>query len=61
MRILIADDDPQMLRALRITLTARGYDVTTAADGTAALDAAIAVHPTSSSSTWGCPASPASR
>ena len=45
MKILIADDDPQMLRALRITLTARGYDVTTAADGTAALDAAIAVHP----------------
>jgi len=45
MRILIADDDPQMLRALRITLTARGYDVTTAADGRAALDAAIATHP----------------
>jgi two-component system, OmpR family, KDP operon response regulator KdpE len=44
-KILIADDDPQMLRALRITLTARGYDVTTAADGTAALDAAITVHP----------------
>jgi len=45
MKILIADDDPQMLRALRITLTARGYDVTTAADGTAALDAAIRTHP----------------
>lgn len=45
MRILIADDDPQMLRALRITLGARGYDVTTAADGRAALDAAIATHP----------------
>jgi two-component system KDP operon response regulator KdpE len=45
MKILIADDDPQMLRALRITLTARGYEVTTAADGTAALDAAIATHP----------------
>ena len=29
MRILLADDDPQILRALRITLTARGYDVTT--------------------------------
>lgn len=45
MKILIADDDPQMLRALRITLTARGYDVVTASDGTAALDAAIASHP----------------
>jgi two-component system KDP operon response regulator KdpE len=45
MRILIADDDPQMLRALRITLSARGYEVVTAPDGTAALDAAIASHP----------------
>ena len=45
MKILIADDDPQMLRALRITLGARGYDVVTAADGRAALDAAIESHP----------------
>jgi len=45
MRILLADDDPQILRALRITLTARGYDVTTASDGRAALDAATRVHP----------------
>jgi two-component system KDP operon response regulator KdpE len=45
MRILIADDDPQMLRALRITLTARGYDVVTASDGKMALDAAISTHP----------------
>jgi two-component system, OmpR family, KDP operon response regulator KdpE len=45
MKILIADDDPQMLRALRITLIARGYDITTAADGTAALDAAIKTRP----------------
>ena len=40
MRILIADDDPQMLRALRITLSARGYEVETAADGTEAVAAA---------------------
>lgn len=33
MKILIADDDPQLLRALRITLTAKGYEVLTAADG----------------------------
>lgn len=45
MKLLIADDDPQMLRALRITLTARGYEVVTASDGKAALDAAIASHP----------------
>lgn len=44
-KILIADDDPQILRALRITLTARGYDVVTAHDGKAALDAATSVHP----------------
>jgi two-component system KDP operon response regulator KdpE len=44
-KILIADDDPQILRALRITLAARGYDVLTAGDGKAALDTAIAEHP----------------
>jgi two-component system KDP operon response regulator KdpE len=40
-KILIADDDPQILRALRITLAARGYDVLTAADGEEALAVAI--------------------
>ena len=45
MRVLIADDDPQILRALRITLSARGYDVTTATDGREALNAAIESHP----------------
>lgn len=45
MKILIADDDPQMVRALRITLAARGYEVVTASDGKAALDAAIKTHP----------------
>ena len=45
MKVLIADDDPQILRALRITLGARGYDVTTAADGRAAVDAAARTHP----------------
>jgi two-component system KDP operon response regulator KdpE len=45
MKIVIADDDPQMLRALRVTLAARGHDVVTAADGQAALDAVISAHP----------------
>ncbi len=45
MKILIADDDPQITRALRITLGARGYDIVTAADGVEALDQAIAHHP----------------
>ncbi|MCK8467434.1 response regulator transcription factor [Microbacterium sp. KSW4-16] len=44
MKILIADDDPQILRALRITLTAKGYDVVTASDGAAAIAAAIDHH-----------------
>lgn len=45
MKILIADDDPQILRALRITLTARGYEIITAANGTDAVNAAIEHHP----------------
>jgi len=45
MRILIADDDPQILRALRITLTARGYDIVTASDGKEALRLAADKHP----------------
>jgi len=39
-RVLVIDDDRQLLRALRITLAARGYQVDTAADGTTALVAA---------------------
>ncbi|KUF07500.1 response regulator [Leucobacter sp. G161] len=41
MKILIADDDPQILRALRITLSAKGYEVFTAADGREAISAAV--------------------
>jgi len=44
-RVLIVDDEPQILRALRINLQARQYDVHTAADGTQALHAATAVRP----------------
>ncbi|QXT62253.1 response regulator transcription factor [Tessaracoccus palaemonis] len=45
MKILIADDDPQILRALRITLAAKGYEVVTASDGAQAISAAIDDHP----------------
>ncbi|HEY0240729.1 MAG TPA: response regulator transcription factor [Friedmanniella sp.] len=45
MKILVADDDPQILRALRITLRARGYQVLTATDGTDALDQAARHRP----------------
>lgn len=41
MKILVADDDPQLVRALRITLTAKGYKIVTAADGTSAIRAAV--------------------
>ncbi|XVV17484.1 response regulator [Actinoplanes sp. CA-131856] len=43
-RILVVDDDPQIVRALRINLRARQYDVDIAADGAGALKAAAA-HP----------------
>ena len=33
-RVLVVDDEPPILRALSITLTARDYHVSTAADGT---------------------------
>lgn len=45
MRLLIADDDPQMVRALRITLAAHGYEVFVAADGPAAIAVAAQAHP----------------
>jgi two-component system, OmpR family, KDP operon response regulator KdpE len=43
-RVLVVDDEPQILRALRINLRARQYEVTTAATGAEALDEAAA-HP----------------
>jgi two-component system, OmpR family, KDP operon response regulator KdpE len=44
-RILVVDDEPQILRVLRINLVARQYDVVTAGTGGEALDAAKAEHP----------------
>jgi two-component system KDP operon response regulator KdpE len=44
-RVLIVDDEPQILRALRINLTARQYEVVTAADGTHAIRAVSTEHP----------------
>jgi two-component system KDP operon response regulator KdpE len=44
-RILVVDDDPQILRALRINLRARGYEVELASDGAGALRAASAHRP----------------
>ena len=45
MKLLIADDDPQLVRALRITLAAHGYDVIAASDGAEAVTLAAQSHP----------------
>jgi two-component system, OmpR family, KDP operon response regulator KdpE len=38
-KVLVIDDEPSILRALRINLTARNYDVSTASDGATGLAA----------------------
>ena len=43
--VLVIDDEPQILRALRINLSVRGYDVVTAPTGAAALRAAAERRP----------------
>lgn len=43
-RVLVVDDEPQILRALRAALAGHGYEVQAASNGDEALDA-IAVHP----------------
>ncbi|GAB3239181.1 response regulator [Kineosporia babensis] len=44
-KILVVDDEPQMIRVLRINLLARQYEVVTAGGGQAALEAARQDHP----------------
>ncbi len=44
-RILVVDDEPQILRALGTNLKARGYDVDLAPTGEAALTLAARHHP----------------
>jgi two-component system, OmpR family, KDP operon response regulator KdpE len=44
-RLLVVDDEPQILRALRINLHARQYEVVTAGTGKGALEAATKAHP----------------
>lgn len=43
--VLVIDDEPLLLRTLRINLVARGYHVVTAGTGVAGLRAAAAQHP----------------
>ncbi|MEV2276204.1 response regulator transcription factor [Nocardiopsis sp. NPDC049922] len=45
MRVLVVDDDMQIIRAMRINLRARGHDVDTAPDGASALRLAAECHP----------------
>jgi two-component system KDP operon response regulator KdpE len=44
-KVLLVDDDPQLVRALRITLAAHGYDVVSTGDGAGAIAAAASEHP----------------
>ena len=44
-RVLVVDDEPQILRTLRINLQAREYEVVTASSGRGALQAASDTHP----------------
>ena len=44
-RVLVVEDEPQMRRALDLNLTARGYEVVTAEDGTGALNEHAAREP----------------
>ncbi|MDQ0993536.1 response regulator [Streptomyces sp. V3I7] len=44
-RVLVVDDEPQIVRALVINLKAREYDVDAAADGRTALSLAASRHP----------------
>ncbi|ORW24123.1 two-component system response regulator [Mycolicibacter nonchromogenicus] len=44
-RVLVVDDEPQILRALKINLSVRGYEVVTAATGSGALRAAAEQRP----------------
>ena len=61
-RVLVVDDEPQILRALRINLRRAQYDVVTAATGARRRCGRAGTRtPTWSSSTSACPTSTASR
>ncbi len=53
-RLLLVEDDPQMLRALSLTLAARGFEVVGAATGADALPPPPGRTSTRSSSISGC-------
>ncbi|WP_072314672.1 response regulator [Agrococcus sp. Marseille-P2731] len=45
MKVLVVDDDPQIVRALRLTLRSVGYEVETAVDGQEAIRMAATIRP----------------
>ena len=49
--MLVCDDEPQILRALRVILRDAGFEVVTAQGAEEALDAAACARPTPRSST----------
>jgi CheY-like chemotaxis protein len=44
-RVLVVDDDPQVLRLMRVNLELEGYDVVSAPDGEEALEAVVSERP----------------
>ena len=44
-RVLVVDDDPQVLRLMRVNLELEGYDVVSAPDGEEALEAVLNERP----------------
>ena len=44
-KILIVDDEPELVRALTLRLTAAGYETLSASDGLAATEMAFSCHP----------------
>ena len=60
-RVLVVDDEPQILRGLGTNLRARGYEVETALDGERALEVAAREHPDVVILDLGCRGSTASR
>ena len=54
-KILVVDDDPDLVRALRLRLRANNYEVTTATDGYAAIASPRENAPLSSFWILACP------
>ena len=60
-RVLVVDDEPQILRALRVILRDAGFEAVRRETGEEALDIAACARPTRRSSTWCFPTSTGSR